>query len=467
MLQNALQLIDEYDMAPAGGLVLCAVSGGKDSMCLLHFLHALGQTRGFSVLAGHYNHHLRGAESDRDAAFVADWCRARGIPCVSGGGDVAAEAARCGAGIEETARRMRYDFLAQTAEARGAARIATAHNADDNAETLLLHLTRGCGLHGLTGIPPRRDAIVRPLLTTGREEIEAYLALHALPHVEDSTNADTAFARNLLRHEVLPVLRRLNPRLTENVTATIRTLRADDDFLRARAAERAARAARLGDDLVIETREIADAPSAVAPRVVRRLLEQMDAGHAAGGGVHLSAVVDLARGDDPSAMLHLPGGLLVQRVYRDMLFTFDADPLPPFKPVPLNLSGETVIPGSPWHIFCETAAAPAQPPKDGYTFYLNCAMINGAVRLRPRETGDTVTLPNRGSKTVKKLFIDAKVPRREREQVPILADDSGVLAVGGFGPSAPHLAQPGAPAYKITILPKTDERSIRHAGTRH
>lgn len=451
MLTKAIPLIKEYDMAPAGSLILCAVSGGADSICLLHFLDGLGRSAGFSVTAGHYNHRLRGAESDRDAAFVASWCAEHGISCILGEGDVAGRAAEDGTGIEETARAMRYAFLEQTALELGAARIATAHNADDNVETLLLHLIRGSGLQGLTGIPPRRGDIVRPLLTTSREEIEAYLSAHDIPHVEDSTNADTAYLRNKLRLEIIPLLRQLNPRLTESISATVKTLRADNDFLNARAAERAAMASWVEDDLVIDTGLIAGAPSAIAPRVARRLLEQMGNGSSRGSFAHLGAIVDLSRGGDPSGTLHLPDGLLVQRVYGELLFTAEQGPLPPFEPVPLKLDGKTELPDSPWRFFCRRVTVPANMEKNRHTFYLKRDMICGAVLLRPRKTGDSISLPGRGGKTIKKLLIDEKIPRRLRERVPILADARSVLAVAGFGPDAPHLAEPGDEAYEITM----------------
>ena len=170
MLETIKALTTEYDMLPRGGTVLGAVSGGPDSMCLLHLLHTWAGEGGFRVAAAHYNHNLRGAESDRDAAFVAEWCAGQDIPCVIGAGDVAHEARARGLGVEETARQMRYEFLRGAADAMGCGRIATAHSADDNLETLLLHLVRGAGLHGLAGIPPRRGVVVRPLLTTSRAE---------------------------------------------------------------------------------------------------------------------------------------------------------------------------------------------------------------------------------------------------------------------------------------------------------
>ena len=147
MIEAVRALTAEYDMLPRGGAVLCAVSGGADSMCLLHLLSSLAKEGGFRVSAAHYNHSLRGAESDRDAAFVAEWCALRGIPCIVGAGDVGREAELRGLGVEETARQMRYEFLRTVADTTGCDRIATAHSADDNLETLLLHLVRGAGLH--------------------------------------------------------------------------------------------------------------------------------------------------------------------------------------------------------------------------------------------------------------------------------------------------------------------------------
>lgn len=452
MLEQALRLMEEYDMTPKGGLVLCAVSGGIDSMCLLHFLHELSKQREFTVAAAHFNHRLRGGESDRDATFVAGWCRGEGIPCVVEAGDVAEEARRTGMGLEAAGRALRYAFLERTADALGAERIATAHHADDNAETLLLHLVRGAGLRGLTGIPPRRDRIVRPFLSIPRTELEEYLAEYGIPYVEDSSNADVAFARNRLRHEVIPVLRELNPRLTESMAATIRTLRADNDFLNAQAAVRASNALLAEDDLVIETEHIARVPAALAPRVVRSLLEMLGDGTVQAEASHLNAVVELCRSSDPSAILHLPGGILVQRVYTEVLFTTEADPLPTFAPVPLSPEGETVIPGAPWRVSCRGVEKAGSFSKISDTFYLKCDMIGDALLLRPRQRGDSISLPGRSGKTLKKLFIEAKVPRRIRERIPVLTDGREVLAVAGFGPDRRHLAAEGEPALEVTFI---------------
>lgn len=426
MLEKVISLTTEYGMLPPGGKVLCALSGGADSMCLLHLLASLAGEVGFSLSAAHYNHHLRGAESDADENFVRAWCAQHAIPLTVDGGDVALRAKAQSQGIEETARQMRYAFLHETADAMGGALIATAHHADDNAETLLLHLIRGSGLQGLTGIAPRRGNVVRPLLTVTRAEVEAYVRSHTLPYVEDSTNADTAHTRNLLRHSVMPLLRSLNPRITESMSDTARYLRADNDFLSAQAIAICQNARWAEDNLVIEAHFIADAPNAVAPRAARRLLEMLGDGENDCSSAHLNAIVDLCRGGDPSAVCFLPGGKLAQRVYRELLLTSEQDPPATFTPVSLR-EGANPIPGTGWTV---TLRGPAPP---------------GLV-ARSRQIGDEIALPRRGTKTVKKLFIDEKVPRREREHIPVVADGDGVLALAGFGMNTAH------PAYeKIEI----------------
>ena len=187
---EAAAFADQYQMLPQGSTVLCAVSGGKDSMALLSVLQTLAPERNLMIHAAHFNHQLRGEESQRDEDFVSKWWAAQ----------------EQGKGIEETARAMRYGFLTETAQEVGAEKIATAHNADDNAETVLLHLVRGSGLDGLTGIPPVRGILIRPLLGVPRIDIEVYLAQENIPHVEDSSNQDTKFARNRIRQAILPVM---------------------------------------------------------------------------------------------------------------------------------------------------------------------------------------------------------------------------------------------------------------------
>ena len=451
MLNEAQAITREYAMLAPGNHILCAVSGGADSVCLLHWLKGQAAEQGFTLTAAHFNHRLRGAESDRDAAFVEKLCREWKVPCVVGTGDVSGEAQRRGAGIEETARALRYDFLEETAEKLGAGLIATAHNANDNVETMLLHLIRGSGLQGLTGIRPRRGKLIRPFLTTTRAEILAYLREHSLPHVEDSTNADTAYARNRLRHQVIPLLEELNPALISRLSDTVGYLRADNDYLTAQAmaAVRGAEPTVTGG-LVLPADAIARSPDPIAVRAVSTLLGRL--GEHQYRSAHLLSVVDLARSGHPSGSVDLPHGITARRAY-GLLVLEPSAAESGWTPVPLNVPGETPLPQLGWKLICRPAQALAEPPTDPFVCYLDPSVLDGPLTVRPRETGDGITLPGRPHKSVKKLLIDAKVPRADRERLPVVADRRGPVWLGGFGPDATRLAAPGAPALELRAVP--------------
>ena len=442
-------LCAEYNMLPKGGHVLCALSGGADSMALLHVLIKLREDLGFTLTAAHYNHRLRGEESLRDALFVQEQCERAGISLLLGEGQVLEEAKRLGQGIEETARNMRYAFLEDCVKQQKADRIATAHHADDTVETVLLHLLRGTGLRGLTGIPPVRKNIVRPLLTVSREAIESFLKQGNIPFVEDSSNEDRSFARNRLRHDVIPVLREMNPNLAHSMAATVRSLQADQAYIEARALELYREASPAEDGMVIPTKYLGMVPKALAVRVIQRMLEEIEAPQVS--QVHFNRIIEIAQGDNPSAALHLPGGVLVQRVYGDILIAWDFEntPLPPIKEQLLSLDGSTHIQEAGWIVSCRSVPCPSEDGLTDSVFYIAQDKVSGTLRLRARESGDILALPGRRSKTLKKLMIEQKIPRRIREHLPVLADDLGVIAVAGIGPDRSRLGEPGQPAYEL------------------
>ena len=323
------------------------------------------------------------------------FCRALDIPLTVGSGDVAGEARSLGRGIEETARDMRYAFLKVTAQAVGAAKIATGHNADDNVETVLLHLVRGAGLRGLAGIPPQRGNIIRPILALERVEIERYLAELGQDFIEDATNNDTALRRNALRHQVLPVLRELNPSLAGTVLRQSELLRQDGRCLDELAAEAFDKIV----GAIVPTKALNGLAPAISSRVVALAVR------AAGGeadAAHIRQVLEIAAGDDPSAETMVRGGVIVRRVYGRLMF--------------------------------EPQAVFSEKPERFHTFHFKTTAICGKITVRPRQTGDMIRLAGRGvTKTVKKLMIEEKIPAKERELWPILADEAGVIAVWGIG----------------------------------
>ena len=448
---------------PQGCRILCAVSGGADSVCLLHRLWALQPQGGFTVVAAHYNHRLRGAESDRDEAFVRDLvsrrCGEIGSPAadppvpavrlVVGSGDVASEARRRGLGVEEMAREMRYAFLQETAEQTGCAFIATAHNADDNAETLLLHLLRGTGLRGLGGIPPRRGNIIRPLLRTTRAQIETYLNEQDLSYVTDSTNLELQYLRNRVRRQVIPLLEDLAPGFTLRSRDIIASLRADEDILTGQAAAVAALAQMGPESLSIPAAAVSELPDPVAVRVIRLLIGRLNGGDQDCAAVHLQSVLQLCRSADPSAQVNLPWQLTARRVYDRLVLSRGELPAAcPDREVPLP----GIIQTGFYEIRTEHEVYAGQRHSQ-WEFWLSDTL--SALRIRPRRTGDDLQLPGRHTRTLKKLLIDARIPKGVRDTLPVFCTPEGTLAAAAaFGPDASCVPVPGTGAWHVTISPQ-------------
>ncbi len=428
----------QFGLIPPGSGVLCALSGGADSMYLLCRLLEGRERYGWRVCAAHLNHGLR-ETAGRDEKFVRDWCGRRGVPLAVGFEDVAGYARREGLSLEEAGRTLRYRFLGQAALEAGCPLIATGHHAGDSAETVLMNLIRGCGLKGLAGIPERRDNIVRPMLEVSRGEIEAYLKEHGVPHVEDETNDDVNYTRNKVRHQLLPLLEELNPQAAAHIAAAARRLREDEEELSRQAAPLAAEGLDIPDGVALPVRVLREAPRPLALRACAGLLERAGLGAQA---VHLERVLALALGDDPSAGADLPGGR-AYRQYELLVLAPGADPEPP-APAQLR-EGEQAW--GEWRIWCAPAPCPAKAYISPWEFYLRPE----AYLVRPRREGDRLTLGRRPEKTVKKLMIEGKVPARRRARVPVLALGGRAAAVGGLGPEKDCLAAPGAPALHIII----------------
>ena len=433
-----------YDLIPAGTAVLCALSGGRDSMYLLCRLLEGAESGGYTVRAAHYDHRLR-PTAGRDADFVREQCRLRGVPLTVGSGDVAAEAARLGLGVEDCARRMRYRFLEETAAREGCALIATGHHAGDNAETVLMNLVRGSGLRGLSGIPERRGKIVRPMLAVSREEIEAYLGKNAVTYVDDETNGDDAYTRNKVRHQLIPLLEELNPQAAAHIADTALRLRGDEEELSRQGELLLQSAERRPDGWAVPAAALAERPRPIALRAAERLLERAAL---AGQAVHLEGMLALAASDDPSARLDVPGGT-VRREYGWLVVSADT-PAEVLPEIPL---AEGAARWGDWTLECAPAVCPGKAYVTANEFYLR----PGNYTVRSRRTGDRLRLGRRPEKTVKKLLIDAKIPLNMRERLPVLDCGGNAAALGGFGPDAEYLARPGASALHIIL---TEEKKL-------
>ena len=420
------------ELLPAGSRVLCAVSGGADSMCLLHLLWSRREELGIRVLAAHYEHGLRGEESLRDAAFVSDWCREREIPCTVEHGDVRAFAAEQGLGIEEAARQLRYDFLERCADELDCDWIATAHNADDNAETLLLNLCRGAGTAGLGGIPPRRGRLVRPLLDCTRQEIEEYLASRGIPHVEDSSNRSDTWSRNRIRLHVMPHLRQINPAFTQAAGRTAALLRQDEDCLSALAEDFLARQEIAAG---IETEALLSLHPAIASRVLRMLCPRSLSRE------QTEAALAFCRGTE-LGFLDLPGLRLCREKGR--LYTDAAEECAMPERL-LALPGCLDIPEAGLRVTAEEMNC----TQEIYDLFktLNfkseniCDKVIHCTGPRP---GDRLHPAGRGcGKRLKSLFYEAGMTREQRLRCPVFRDEKGILAVYGLAVDERVAARPG------------------------
>ena len=408
MQNRLLKFAREQNLIAPGDTVICAVSGGADSVAMLFALYLLREKLEITLEAAHFNHNLRGEESLRDETFVRELCARYEIPLHVASGEI-----RPGKkGLEAAARDARYAFLESLP-----GKIATAHTADDNAETILMHLVRGTGLKGLGGIAPQRGKLIRPMLGITRREVEDFLAEWHLPHVEDSTNETDAFLRNRLRHHVMPLLAAENPRIAENLSQMALRLREDDACL--------SRLSSYATLLEVET--LRTLPSAVRSRMLERFLKEN--GVREPEDVHIAQAEALVFSESPSASAAFPGGVTLSRQYGRLTANPTGEA---FTPVTLTCPGSAEAAGI--RITCEPARELAQSEN------LLTVCPSGKISIRPRQTGDKIRLSG-GSKSLKKLFIDRKIPAAVRERIPVVCDETGILGVYSIGVNLDRAAQ--------------------------
>lgn len=436
-------LIEKYDMLPPGSSVLCAVSGGADSMCMLHLLHELENSLSITVAAAHFEHGIRGEESLRDSCFVREYCKTNSIPFFFGSADVPSVSVEMGMSVEETARKLRYEFLEKTAEENGFTKIATAHNADDNAETVIFNLARGSGLKGLCGIPPVRGKIIRPILDMTRSEIEAYLSEYSVPHVEDSTNAADEYSRNRIRHHVIPVLREINPAFSETALRNCELLRSDEDYLNREAESIAQRFSPKS----VPCEEINQLPFPIASRTLRIVSGSKLS------LVHTEELLQFSQGTG-YGVLNLPG-LMVKREMGVLSFLrekqYDTELCIPERI--LEIGKPLLVPEAGLIIEAAVAEAPASAAHGNDTIIrLNNNGVVGKLSCSSRRSGDAIRPAGRGcTKKLKTLFLEAGFTQKERNLTPVFRDEEGIIAVPGIAIAERCRFKPGEMVLEIRI----------------
>ena len=445
MRDAVLSNIQQYNMLSSGDRVVVGLSGGADSVCLCHVLWSLRESLSIQLCALHVNHGIRGEEADRDERFCKAFCENLQIPFEAVHIDVPAESRKSGEGLEACGRRLRYDALQKAAGERG--KIATAHTANDNAETVLLHLTRGTGLQGLCGILPVRENIIRPLLGMTRKDVEAYCKHENLDFVTDSTNLSTDYARNRVRLEVLPVLETLNPSVVDAFSRMTESVRQDVDFLADYAFQKYK---ELKTDGAISVSRLLMLPKCVQARVLKQAF--CDFGGKDLSAFHLEQLLSVCRNGGRTV---LPGKIIARRRADRLEFLKDfPKPAPWEMPLKMPLSEEIVkIPSGVLEIQKLEQKDLQNLHKELLANAVDCAKIKGNLVLRSRRPGDRFESAVRGvGKSLKKWYNESSVAPELRERFAVLACKDKVVWTEALGTAAPFLPDTNTEsAYLLTV----------------
>ena len=429
-IRDIESFIREEGMLKEGDIVVAGISGGADSVCLLHVLSSLKEVIGYDIHAVHVNHMIRGAEADRDEEFVKKLGEKLGVEVSAFHIDIPRIAEETGMSCEEAGRKERYDAFAEVAaeleKSTGRrVRIAVAHNKDDMVETVIFNMARGTSLKGLAGIRPVRENIIRPLLFAGRDEIENYLEELGESWVTDSTNLEDDYTRNRIRHVIIPALKDINQGAVDHIYSAARDTADVYAGIERKAAEYldSFTTATVQDDKVtgisvpiipFELLSDAEQSEAVLAAMERLAGKRKDITRK-----HIDMVLDITRGSSGRSV-HLPYDITARRTGDILILEVrGSDELTgmegSFKQEIFELRGETHF------------------TKNKYTEIVDYDKIRGILRVRKPETGDSIVINDKGGrKKLSKLFTDLKVDRVMRESWPVIVDDRDVIWVPGL-----------------------------------
>lgn len=408
--------------------ILVGLSGGADSSALLHMLSVYREQSGAKIYAAHVNHGIRGAEADRDEEFCREYAGSLGVEIFVLRADVPALAKERGESVETAARGLRYSYFEQIMRENNIPILATAHNANDNLETVIFNIARGSGLSGVCGIPECRRTdhgiVIRPILSMEKREIIEYCRDNAISFVTDSTNIDTDYTRNLIRAEIIPVMQRINSGAVKNAIRMSESLREDMLCLDHMADELIERQA---DRSSIGLQSFRSAPASVANRALIKLYGELTGGKTL-EMTHVNALRELAARAVPHSSVSLPAGI-VGVIEREALCLCTETKIPEAEDYSIALcEGSNPISQTNTEIFIGNSQNAKNVYKKAIILYIDSAKIKGELFARSRKPGDSIR--TRGmTKSLKKLLCEKKIPLELRARLPIICDSDGTLAV--------------------------------------
>ncbi|MEE8637763.1 MAG: tRNA lysidine(34) synthetase TilS [Candidatus Margulisiibacteriota bacterium] len=430
-----LETIKEYKLFKPGESVLVAVSGGADSIALLHLLDFYRQKFGADLHIAHLNHMIRKKDADLDARYVQGLSRNLNIPITVEAMDVQAFAKESKLGLEAASRKIRYDFFERVANKVGASRIAVGHTADDNVETFLMRVLRGAGLKGLCGIPPKRGRIIRPLIKIWRREIEDYVGGLKLVPRRDYTNYETKYMRNRVRMKLIPQLKLYNLNIKEIILQTILLLTEDNEYLEAKAEEALAQTLVSGKpgEVRLAVPKLQKLENPIQGHLIRKAIEIVKGNTSDLTFTHISDILDKIEANEKWE-LHLPGGIFVVGGRDELIICRQKPETAPSRSYSYSLSvpGEVEIEELGRKMRAEFSVGEIED-RDPNVAFIDYASLGKKLTVRNKEEGDRFQpLGMKGSKKLQDLFVDEKVPAELRDSIPVVESGGKIVWVGGL-----------------------------------
>jgi tRNA(Ile)-lysidine synthase len=442
--QRVIGFIQKHNLFSADDRLVVAVSGGADSVCLLHILVQWRKELGVELHVAHLNHQLRGAESDSDAGYVSDLARRLDVPATIERRDVAAYRDQKGGSLEEAARESRYSFLAEVASVIGASKVVVGHTRDDHIETIVMHLLRGAGTAGLCGLQPSsvlpygensgQLEVVRPLLELSRQETLGYCQRYNLAPRSDSSNVSPSFLRNRVRLELLPVLRNYNPGIDKALLRLADIAGDDVSFIAKKASLLWKKLASEEDDIIyLDMSQMVASPRAMQRQIFRRAIKQLRGNLKDVEADHIEAMMGFLS-KPAGKKLCLPDGLTLSTEYgRLVLASAQASicPLPPLKGTfSIKIPGETDLPG--WRVRADIIGQVVSD-EDGLAASFDLNRVGKELTVRRRRPGDRFQpLGMSQAKKLQDFMVDSRIPGSWRDRVPLICSPEQILWVVGW-----------------------------------
>lgn len=437
IFEKVLGTINKYNLIEDGDKIVLGLSGGPDSVCLLHILYRLKEKMNIEVYAAHLNHQIRGLEAQKDALYISQICEDLGITSFVKAINVPEYCKEQGVSLEEGARTLRYEMFEEIKQKTKSNKIAIGHNRNDQAETVLMRIMRGTGLQGLRGIEYIRDnKIIRPILDIERSEIEAYCEKYELNPRIDKTNLESIYTRNKIRLELIPYMKdNFNPNVIESIVRMTNSLKSDSDYIDVEAERSFKEVSTLKEDSVeISLPKYSNLHNAIKVRILRSAIKHIIGDTNFVDQKHIEDIIELECESKLNKMLNLPRGIFAYR-RKNIIILTTKEIVSEEIDFCYNIPSNGFIKIKELNLVLETQKMSIDRYKsiklDKTSKGFDFDKIKGGIVVRSRKQGDKIKLAG-GSKKVKDLFIDLKIPREDRCKVPVITDDEGILCVGDY-----------------------------------